>query len=1138
MRQRYIVLALIVLIAMALMLPSSAISRDKDTSEPWDWKESGALGNGSAMSLACDATRNIVYRGTHRGVYKYQGGEFTSLGGDIEGYNVWALAYDGSHNVLYAGTGQIVGGTYPFGIWRCDNPDTNPTWSDTGEEMHNNDISSLAYDAIHNRLYAGSGNGVWRCDTPNTSPNWTNTGGGLKDYAAVSLTYDKDNNKLYAGTDYQGVWRCDSPDTAPVWVRISTAGNVGGYYIMCLTYDSNNDKLYTGTWEENIWRCDNPGGGPVWHKMAPGDNNYYSLAYDSSRNKLYGGVGEGVVRINNPNTSPTFTDMGGDLVGLFTHSLAYDQNSNILYAGTGASLCYCTNPNTAPSWINTGPGVSDSIVWAMAYDGVNNIIYASILEGGVWRCDDPDADAPTWTNMGGGGVLDTACLTYDSTHNKLYAGTGGEGLWRCDNPNTSPTWVNTDSSALGGGSISALAYDSERNLLYAGTGEENGVLRCDNPDTNPEWTDTGGALSILTIPSLAYDLENNILYAGANYESGPTLEGHGVWRCDNPDTNPEWTKASTSDNAGDADVLSLFYDGTNNLLYAGTDFMGVWRCDNSNTSPFWTRISTSSEVVDTHHTFNLTYDLTNDLLYAATGGGVYVCTNPGTDPVWEKAESDEMPYGATCLLVIPPEEEEGTGGAGTGSIIYAGTGGQGVWYADSQASSRKTWYLAEGSTGTNEQGTFETWVLVQNSGAETATVTLTYMTPSGEVTGPTEQIGAGSRTTFNVADTPEVANEFNVSTRVTSDRAVIAERAMYWNAAGGTYRQCAHDSIGVTGAATTWYLAEGSTGTNEQGSFETWVLVANPGTQAANVNLTYMTPAGEVAGPSMEIAAGSRQSFKVADTPEVANEFNVSTRVTSDQPVIAERSMYWNPAGGPFRQAAHDSIGVTGTASTWYLAEGSTGTNEQGSFETWVLVANPGTQAANVTLTYMTPAGEIAGPSMEIAAGSRQSFNVADTPEVANEFNVSTRVTSNKPVIAERSMYWNPAGGPFRQAAHDSIGVTGSANTWDLAEGSTGTNEQGTFETWILVQNPGTQAANVSLTYMTSTGQVAGPTMEIAAGSRQSFNVADTPEVSNVFSVSTRVTSDKPVIAERAMYWNPIGGPFRQAAHDSIGVGL
>ena len=116
--------------------------------------------------------------------------------------------------------------------------------------------------------------------------------------------------------------------------------------------------------------------------------------------------------------------------------------------------------------------------------------------------------------------------------------------------------------------------------------------------------------------------------------------------------------------------------------------------------------------------------------------------------------------------------------------------------------------------------------------------------------------------------------------------------------------------------------------------------------------------------------------------------------------------MYWNN-----RIGGHDSIGVTSPADTWYLAEGSTG----GSFETWVLVQNPNDTAANVTLTYMTPSGEIAGPTQAIDPNSRYTFNVANS--APGQDSVSTKVTSDVGVIAERAMYWNN-----RIGGHDSVG--------------------------------------------------------------------------------------------------------------------
>ncbi len=122
-------------------------------------------------------------------------------------------------------------------------------------------------------------------------------------------------------------------------------------------------------------------------------------------------------------------------------------------------------------------------------------------------------------------------------------------------------------------------------------------------------------------------------------------------------------------------------------------------------------------------------------------------------------------------------------------------------------------------------------------------------------------------------------------------------------------------------------------------------------------------------------------------------------------------------------------------------------------------------------------------------------------------------------VVCERAMY-----GGERTWATDSIGATTPAATWYLAEGCT----DGGMETWVLVQNPGKDDVTVDLTYMTSSGPVAGPQdFVIPAGTRHSFNVAETV---TDYNVSTVVQATGGVVCERAMY-----GPDRVWATDSIG---
>jgi hypothetical protein len=268
-----------------------------------------------------------------------------------------------------------------------------------------------------------------------------------------------------------------------------------------------------------------------------------------------------------------------------------------------------------------------------------------------------------------------------------------------------------------------------------------------------------------------------------------------------------------------------------------------------------------------------------------------------------------------------------------------------------------------------------------------------------------------------------------------------------------------------------------------------------------------MTAKGPVSGPSADVLPGLRETFNVAD--RVPNAVEVSTRVISDAPVVAERAMYGNG-----RQWGHDSIGIAAPQSTWYLPEGCTAPG----FETWILVQNPGTEVANVTLTYMTAEGPAGGLTVPVPPNSRHTFNVAD--RVPGALEVSTMVSADRPVVAERAMY-----GSDRTWGHDSIGASEMSTSWFMAEGCTAPG----FETWILVQNPNLTSAAVNLSYMTPGGVVPGPSVILAAGSRKSFNVADT--IANVWQFSTRVDANRPVVAERAVYGND-----RTWGTDSIGA--
>ena len=311
-----------------------------------------------------------------------------------------------------------------------------------------------------------------------------------------------------------------------------------------------------------------------------------------------------------------------------------------------------------------------------------------------------------------------------------------------------------------------------------------------------------------------------------------------------------------------------------------------------------------------------------------------------------------------------------------------------------------------------------------------------------------------------------------------------------------------------------WYLAEGYTG----GSFDTWVLVQNPGPDDAAVTMTFQLTAGTAPAYSFVLPAGKRQSVHVDELPGLADA-QVSSKVTSVSGnwIIAERAVYFDYNGKP---GGHDSIGALTPSNTWYLAEGYTG----GDFDEWVLVQNPGTQMVTVTMTFQLTEGSAPSYTFQLPGLMRRSVHVDELPGLANA-QVSTQISSDYPVVAERAMYFNYNG---KKEGHDSIGVIASANEWYLAEGYTG----GDFDEWILVQNPGTQLVTVTMTFQLTKGTAPQFTFQLPGGMRRSVHVDELPGLADA-EVSTKITSDFPVVPERAMYFTYDGKP---GGHDSIGT--
>jgi hypothetical protein len=83
--------------------------------------------------------------------------------------------------------------------------------------------------------------------------------------------------------------------------------------------------------------------------------------------------------------------------------------------------------------------------------------------------------------------------------------------------------------------------------------------------------------------------------------------------------------------------------------------------------------------------------------------------------------------------------------------------------------------------------------------------------------------------------------------------------------------------------------------------------------------------------------------------------------------------MYFSRPERPFI-AGHESAGVTEPSTTWFLAEGATGT----FFDTFILIANPGSEAASLTVDYLLSDGRTLQKTYTVGAESRMTIWVDD----------------------------------------------------------------------------------------------------------------------------------------------------------------
>jgi hypothetical protein len=423
-----------------------------------------------------------------------------------------------------------------------------------------------------------------------------------------------------------------------------------------------------------------------------------------------------------------------------------------------------------------------------------------------------------------------------------------------------------------------------------------------------------------------------------------------------------------------------------------------------------------------------------------------------------------------------------------------------------------TFYFAEGYTGEG----FQEYLCLGNPGTVAADVLITYLFPDGTALDQGLSVPASSRATVDVNVAVGAGRE--VSARIVSDQPVVVERPMYFDHRGEITG--GHDAVGATAPATSWYFAEGYTGAG----FEQYVCVLNPGDADADLTFRYQTQeAGEIAREGYSVPARSRSTFKVNDM--LGDGYQNSLKLESSQPVVAERSMYFDylgPSGDLHWTGGHCVTGIPALLKEYYFAEG----NSRSDFHEYLALQNPGETGIIVDAVYQMGDGQGSRVEKSYAVGPGERATVPVWNEVEAERDVSVRLSSDSLFLAERPMYFDYQG--MWTGGHCVIGAPAPGTEWLFAEGYTGEG----FHEWLCLQNPGTSDASVEIYYLKQRegvdiiyqGQELGTptarTLTVPAGTRVTVFVNEDAGEDCQLSVRLKVVAGEGIVAERPMYFD------------------
>lgn len=427
-----------------------------------------------------------------------------------------------------------------------------------------------------------------------------------------------------------------------------------------------------------------------------------------------------------------------------------------------------------------------------------------------------------------------------------------------------------------------------------------------------------------------------------------------------------------------------------------------------------------------------------------------------------------------------------------------------------QATVRSRWYFVEG----NVQDYTQRLALFNTSAFSTEARVVLFPPDSAPVIETVALLPGGRQ---DVALNDVITATTSLPLMVEASEAIIAQQTM-------ATETDLHVGTGSSQASRVWYFAEGSTETG----FQTFLLLYNPQDTPTEAAITYMRSDGSQAQQTLLLPASQRVGINVGD---VLADAGFGMQVVATQPIVAERTMRFGEGGS----GLHNSPGIPELSREWFFAEGTT----QAPFAMRLLLLNPNEQPAEVLVTFMTPDGTSLTRRYAIPGTTRLLVNVN---EVVPDLGVATLVQSDRPVAAERAIYFPRIGASVSPTTPEgvalaqplvplvgtvSVGATAPAFSWRFADAPTADTNQ-----YLLISNPRRVPARVTVELLLPDGSRPQETLLMPAGSRFTLPVHEI--YPGQPGVAALVRSTQPVVAERSLY--PTAGQSAGGGAVMLGV--